>query len=224
MTDGVLPVTAERLQRASAELARVEALVADLGELSRIESPELKPRLADVDAGRFLSDLCHRFQVEAGKRGIAFACASQPGLVLRADSHLLHRAATNVLQNAFQHVGEAGRVAVSIAAGRAEETSGPAGAAGAAASGSSGSGPAAGRAAIRIENTGSIPEEEIPRVFDRLHRGEHSRHAPGSGLGLTIARAIMDLHGGSIRIANSGAGTVVVEMSLPVAKAGSSGP
>ena len=46
-------------------------------------------------------------------------------------------------------------------------------------------------------------------------RGEHSRHAPGSGLGLTIARVVMELHGGSIGISNSGAGTVVVEMTLP---------
>jgi two-component system sensor histidine kinase BaeS len=72
--------------------------------------------------------------------------------------------------------------------------------------------------AIRIENTGSSPEEEIPLVFDRLHRGEHSRHSPGSGLGLTIAKAVMELHGGSIRIANSGTGTVVVELSLPTAR------
>ncbi len=173
MTDGVLPVTPDRLQRASAELSRVEALVTDLGELSRIESPGMRPVFADVDAGRFLSELCQRFQFEAGKRGIAFACASDPGLVFSADSHLLHRAATNVLQNAFQHVPERGRVAVSIGAG------GP-------------------QVAIRIENTGSIPEEEIPLVFDRLHRGEHSRHSPGSGLGLTIAKAVMELHGGSI--------------------------
>jgi two-component system sensor histidine kinase BaeS len=193
MTDGVLPVTPDRLQRASTELSRVEALVADLGELSRIESPGMKPVFADVDAGRFLSELCQRFQLEAEKRGIEFACASVPGLTLSADSRLLHRAATNVLQNAFQHVEHRGRVAVSIGADGSQ-------------------------AVIRIENTGSIPEEEIPRVFDRLYRGEHSRHAPGSGLGLTIAKAVMELHGGSIRIANSGAGKVVVEMSFPGAR------
>jgi two-component system sensor histidine kinase BaeS len=75
------------------------------------------------------------------------------------------------------------------------------------------------RVVIRVENTGTIPDDEIPRVFDRLHRGEHSRHTPGSGLGLTIARAVMDVHGGSITIANSGAGSVVVVMSVPAAPA-----
>lgn len=194
MTDGVLPVTADRLQRASAELSRVEALVADLGELSHIESPGMRPVFAHVDAGRFLAELCERFRLEAGRRGIGYSCSSAPGLAFEADSHLLHRAATNVLQNAFQHVKDGGRVSVGI-----EERGGP--------------------AAIRIENTGSIPDEEIPRVFERLHRGEHSRHAPGSGLGLTIARAVMELHGGSIGISNSGAGTVVVEMILPQSRA-----
>lgn len=190
MTDGVLPVTPERLQRASVELSRVEALVADLAELSRLESPGLAPAFAEIDAAGFLADLCDRFALEAGRRAIAFGCDTPAGLVFRADSHLLHRAATNVLQNAFQHVADGGRVGVSIA------SAGP-------------------RVVIRIENAGSIPETEIPRVFDRLHRGEHSRHTPGSGLGLSIARAVMDVHEGSITIANSGAGSVVVAMSLP---------
>jgi two-component system sensor histidine kinase BaeS len=194
MTDGVLPVTPERLQRASGELARVEALVADLSELSRIESPGMVPAISGIDADRFLADLCDRFALEAGRRGIAFTYTAPADLVFHADSHLLHRAATNVLQNAFQHVADGGRVGVEISA-------------------------ASPRVVIRVENTGSIPEDEIPRVFDRLNRGEHSRHTPGTGLGLTIARAVMDVHGGSITIVNSGAGSVVVAMSVPVVPA-----
>ena len=207
MTDGVLPVTPERLQRASGELARVEALVADLSELSRIESPGMVPAVSEIDATRFLADLCDRFTLEAGRRGIAFGCAASAGLAFRADSHLLHRAATNVLQNAFQHVADGGRVTVGISAGvAAEDGAGPGVAAGP-------------NVVIRVENTGSLPEDEIPRVFDRLHRGEHSRHTPGTVLGLTIARAVMDVHGGSITIANSGAGSVVVAMSVPAVPA-----
>jgi two-component system, OmpR family, sensor histidine kinase BaeS len=201
MTDGVLPVTPERLQRASGELARVEALVADLSELSRIESPGMAPVIAELDAARFLADLCDRFALEAGRRGVAFEHTAPADLVFRADSHLLHRAATNVLQNAFQHVADGGRVTVGITAAVAA---------------ADGAGPGV---VIRIENTGSIPEDEIPRVFDRLHRGEHSRHTPGTGLGLSIARAVMDVHGGSITIANSSTGSVVVVMRVPAVPA-----
>ncbi len=141
----------------------------------------MKPVFAEVDAARFLAELCGRFALEAQRRRIEVSCSSAPGLAFEADSHLLHRAATNVLQNAFQHVADGGRIGVAMDLRD-------------------------GMVSIRIENTGAIPEDEIPRVFDRLHRGEHSRHAPGSGLGLTIARAVLDLHGGSIGIANSGRG------------------
>ena len=82
MTDGVLPVTPARLQRASGELARVEALVADLAELSRIESPGMVPAISEIDAGRFLADLSDRFTLEAGRRGIVFGSdgAGRPGV------------------------------------------------------------------------------------------------------------------------------------------------
>ncbi|MQY77480.1 MAG: hypothetical protein GH155_07640 [Spirochaeta sp.] len=54
---------------------------------------------------------------------------------------------------------------------------------------------------IRVFNSGgAIPEEEINRVFDRLFRGEYARNTPGSGLGLTIAKKISELHGGTIAI------------------------
>jgi two-component system sensor histidine kinase BaeS len=194
MTDGVLPVTSGRLGRAQAELSRVEALVSDLGELSRIESPGMRPVLAAVEASSFAEDLYQRFVAEARRLGIAFDRSADPGLWFRADKHLLMRAATNVVQNALQHAGNGGRVSIGITRTRA--TSGRA-------------------VAIGVENTGSVPEEEIPRVFDRLYRGEGARHTPGSGLGLTIAKAVVDLHGGTIGIANTTKGTVVVEIRLP---------
>ena len=196
MGDGVLPVTPERLARARAELLRAQALVEDLGELSRIESPGMKPRLAKIGAEDLLEELCGRFALEAERRGIALDCRADSGLTLTADEHLLVRATGNVLQNALQHAGDGGRVSLSISADGEAVALHPG-------------------AVIRTENTGSLPEEQIPRVFDRMYRGEGARHTPGSGLGLTIAKAIVELHGGSISIANSGRGTVVVEMRLP---------
>ena len=65
---------------------------------------------------------------------------------------------------------------------------------------------------ISLFNSGApIPEEEINRVFDRLFRGEYARNTPGSGLGLTIARKITELHGGTIAIrSRNDYGTTVV--------------
>ena len=52
-------------------------------------------------------------------------------------------------------------------------------------------------------NTGAISEDDIPHVFDRLYRGDRSRNTAGSGLGLSIAQAIANLHGGKIEVQNA---------------------
>jgi two-component system sensor histidine kinase BaeS len=68
---------------------------------------------------------------------------------------------------------------------------------------------------LAVFNTGEpIPDPDLPKVFDRLFRGEYARSSPGSGLGLTIAQRIAELHGGEIQIANQDEG-VLVQMSLP---------
>ena len=68
---------------------------------------------------------------------------------------------------------------------------------------------------IRVSNAGPvIPERDLERVFERLYRGEYARSSPGSGLGLTIARRIAELHGGSVTLRSSAGQGTVVEMRL----------
>ena len=68
---------------------------------------------------------------------------------------------------------------------------------------------------LSVFNTGDpIPAGDLPKLFDRLFRGEYARSTPGSGLGLTIARRIAELHGGEVRIANREDG-VRAEILLP---------
>ena len=72
-----------------------------------------------------------------------------------------------------------------------------------------------GRTVITLANSGEpIPPEELEKVFDRLFRGEYARSSPGSGLGLTIAKRIAELHGGALSIRNREEGGVVVELLL----------
>lgn len=189
MIDGVLAATPERLRRALGEISRIEALVSDLAELSRIESPEMKPSSGTVSGVKLAAEVESRFALEAQRKGVGLSSACTAG-DFPADEHLLLRAVNNLVQNALQHTEAGGMVALSIG----EEPGG---------------------VAIRVENTGSIPEEEIPRVFDRLFRGERARHTRGSGLGLTIAKAIVELHRGTIGIGNTPDGTVRVAVRLP---------
>ena len=98
------------------------------------------------------------------------------------------RAVSNIMANAVRHADSEGLVRLEI---DKDETN---------------------KVVISLFNSGApIPEEEINRVFDRLFRGEYARNTPGSGLGLTIARKITELHGGTIAIrSRNDYGTTVV--------------
>jgi two-component system, OmpR family, sensor histidine kinase BaeS len=194
MIDGVLAATPERLERALGEISRIEALVSDLAELSRIESPGMKLSPGTVSGRELAAEVESRFALEARKKGTVLSCVSEVD-AFPADEHLLLRAVNNVVQNAVQHTKAGGRVTLAVA----QEAD-----------------PDGSRwIALRVENSGSIPEEEIPKVFDRLFRGERARHTRGSGLGLSIAKAIVDLHRGTIGIRNTQEGTVNVTIRIP---------
>ena len=74
--------------------------------------------------------------------------------------------------------------------------------------------PESGAARIRVLNSGFIPEEDLPRIFNRLYRGDRSRSTAGSGLGLSIAKAVVALHGGSVQAENVSAGNLPPELRL----------
>jgi len=175
MRDGVLSLTGERVGKNLDEILRIESLVDDLAELTRLESPEMKLRTVAVSAERFCRDLESRFEQDFRAKRITaeWGCGA---LTLFADEGLLLRAISNFITNAVRHTPEGGRIRVAF-----EE--------------------AAEGFAVRVFNTGeAIPKEEIERIFQRLYRGERSRMTPGAGLGLTISLKIAELHGGTVRV------------------------
>jgi two-component system sensor histidine kinase BaeS len=190
MRDGVLSLTGERVGKNLDEILRIESLVDDLAELTRLESPEMKLRTVAVSAERFCRDLESRFEQDFRAKRITaeWGCGA---LTLFADEGLLLRAISNFITNAIRHTPEGGRIRVSF-----EE--------------------AAEGFAVGVFNTGeAIPKEEIERIFQRLYRGEHSRRTPGAGLGLTISLKIAELHGGTVAVeSEEGRGTGVI-MTLP---------
>ena len=191
MSDGVLPVTSERFDRTTAELGRMERLIDDLEELMRLESPETRVAMQPIDANRFAQDARGRFEALAVQKGVRFTImVSIP--TFPADENLLSRAISNVLSNAIRHCEKNGTVTFEIS-GNDQKT------------------------LLSVHNTGDpIPADEIPKVFDRLYRGEYARNTPGSGLGLTIADRIARLHDGMIGIeSKEGMGTKITFI-LPV--------
>ncbi len=188
MQDGVLPVTPERIRRNVVEVRRIEGLVSGLEELMRLESPEMTAEAGEVSGDSLLAELTDRFALEAERKGIRLEADNRAGF-FRADHGLLLRAASNLVANALRHAPQGGRVAVVILRRQGE-------------------------VALRVTNSGPpVPEVELERVFDRLFRGEYARSSSGSGLGLTIARRIAELHGGGARLWNEPGG-VAAELTL----------
>lgn len=181
MNDGVLEATAERFAALYSELTLIEKLVWNLQDLSRFESPEMKISAVKVSAFKFTEDVALRFSLLAEKKKIKFTvqkkCAED--FEFTADPLLLMRCVSNLLQNAFQYTAEGSEVTLCT-----EETPEK-------------------HVRISVMNTGAISEDDIPHVFDRLYRGDRSRSTAGSGLGLSIAQAIANLHGGKIEVQNA---------------------
>ena len=188
--DGVYQADPARIAGTLEELARVEGLINDLDELMRLEEPTRSLTITEFDSAGFAAALQQRFAPELQQKQLAWQTAVETPQIT-ADEGLLLRAVSNLVANAIRHADPGSPVALSI-----RQTD-------------------AGQLAIQVCNQGpTVPEEEIPRLFERLYRGEYARGTRGSGLGLTIARRIVRLHAGEITMDSDSSGTVVT-ISLP---------
>lgn len=188
MHDGVLDTSPQRIGRLLQELERVEYLVRNLSELSRYESPEMKIVPTSLTSSGFMDDMQDRFAFLCEQKGIKFIF-EEGNFSFYADEHLLQRCVSNVVQNAIQHTDSGGTISLSFY----EKDS---------------------QFIFQIKNTGHISEEHLEKVFDRFYRGDRSRNLSGSGLGLPIVKAIMNLHQGKVEMYNS-EDSVCVTLTFP---------
>jgi len=165
---------------------RLGNLVQDLILLSKMESPELQKKRAAIDFDKLVRSVVEEFDALFNAKGIALeADKIQPSQIL-GDSDSLKRLVMNLLQNALRYTETGGRVAVMLDhVGRSTR--------------------------LTVSDTGiGIPEDSVPRIFDRFYRVEKSRTraAGGAGLGLSIVKAIVDVHRGRIEVTSKvGTGT-----------------
>jgi two-component system, OmpR family, sensor histidine kinase CiaH len=176
------------------EIMRMERLTRDLLTLARSDRGELQLSLGRVDLGLFARDLATRVGILASARGIRLeTCVADTPVVIEADPDRLQQVGLIVLDNALNHTPPGGTITI-----RAEQRDG--------------------EAILEIADTGEgIPEEHLARVFDRFHRVDASRarRTGGAGLGLAIARTLVNAHGGDIAIAVRHPGGTRVTIRLP---------
>lgn len=185
LLDGVLEPTPELLARMRREVRRLERLVEDLQELSRVEAGQLSLRRRPVSVGESLEPVLARLGPQFREKGVQLVVEVPRSLPrVLADPDRIGQVLTNLLGNALQYTPAGGRVVV-----RAWATEG--------------------EVAVSVADTGiGIPSEHLPFVFDRFYRVDRSRSRAGggAGIGLTIAKGLVELHGGRIWAESPGAG------------------
>lgn len=178
------------------ETARLNRLVDQLLELARLDAEEIRPRLEPFLFDELAQDVLQKVRPRADHLGITIDICRTEGLPqTRADIAMMERVLLNLLDNALRHTPAGGRIEICTA-------------------------PGDGRLEVRVSDTGTgIPADELPHVGERFFRGRRSREldARCTGLGLSIVRGLLALHGAVLDIrSREGAGTTV-SFSVPVA-------
>lgn len=193
------PIAADELDEAIDETDQLLQSFSALLRLSRIEAqpPATDEPLVQMDA--LARDAMELYAAVAGERGITLLGDFAPAAV-HGDADQLFQALVNLLDNAIKFSPDGGEVSLQIAT-------------------------AEGQAVVRVRDAGpGIAENDHARVFDRFERLDAARHTPGTGLGLSLVRAIVLRHGGNILLQDGGPG-LVVQITLPqAAKKGANGP
>jgi histidine kinase len=198
LMDNVLPASAETYQQIHAESERLNRLVDDLQELSRVEAKAVLLDVHPVDSAALINTVIKRMQYQFdGKRIALTSNLSADPIHVLADEGRAIQILTNLIGNALQYTPENGTVAVSVS--REKDHA---------------------RISIRDNGVG-IPPEQLARIFDRFYRVDKSRSRArgGSGIGLTIARHLVEAHGGKLWAQSGGEnqGSEFI-FTLPLAK------
>jgi signal transduction histidine kinase len=185
LADDLAPDEATRrryLAGLTANVERLSALVDDLFELSAIQAGAVSLQLEPTSLPDLATEVLDRFEPEAAAAGVRLECQLDGGRPVLAGRDQLGRVLANLVANGIRHTPRGGRVRVAVADGD-------------------------GTAVLRVtDSCGGIPEADLSRVFDQLWRGDPARSTKGAGLGLAIARGLVDAHGGSIGVANVAGG------------------
>lgn len=172
------------------ETEKISNMVDDLLDLSQIEADVYVLRKSDFSLAGMLDKIVerHKTAFEDGNFTISYSRSHNGELQYFGDPLRLEQAVRNILNNAIKHVNPGGEIFVEL---KTEN----------------------GRPVILISNEGDpIPEEDLPHIFESFYQGSNKKS--GAGLGLSITKHIISLHGGSISASNGNNG-VTVKISLP---------
>lgn len=200
MTDDLLPASTEELGGLHHEVIRLSRLVEDLRLLSLADAGDLQLRSDTIDANVLVKSAVGRMNPQAESRGVTLVAAlhGTPAPII-GDEDKLQQVLANLVSNALRFTPAGKRVEVSVHANRQQVM-------------------------MRVSDQGpGIDPVDLPDMFERFYKGDRSRsrNDSGSGLGLSIVKQLVDLHGGKVQAALPASGGLQVTIWLPAASANS---
>lgn len=178
MIDGILPITKDKLNYLNDEVIRFGSLLNNLNSLKQFETENIKLNIETIFLGDLINDVCNEFSPIAKEKNINIHMHFEPKkFMILGDMYKLKQVFINLISNAVKFSNTNGHIWVSVSENKNKVI-----------------------AEIRDNGIG-IDKEDLPYIFERLYRGDKSRHLiSGSGIGLTIVKKILTLHEASIDV------------------------
>ncbi len=192
--DGVYPADEEHIAGALEETYLLERLVEDLRLLALAEARQLPFEKKPLQVQEVIERVLSLFKPQAAERDIAIQFQAESVPLLSLDPQRLEQVISNIIDNAIRYVPMGGKIEIDLRRVRDE-------------------------VAITISDNGpGVPEEDLPRIFHRFWRGDksRSRHSGGAGLGLAIAKQLVEDQGGTISAHNVPEGGLQIRLAFPV--------
>lgn len=179
----------------NSEADRMTRLVRDLLQLSRLDNQQMNWNMEEISFKNLVKNVVERMEMEAGNKKQQLECHVIGDLPdIEADYGRLEQVVINLLSNAIKYTPEGGRISVFV-------------------------GKSSNEVYMKMTDTGiGIPENDLPRIFERFYRVDkaRSREMGGTGLGLAIAKEIVEAHSGNISITSEKEKGTEVIVRLPV--------
>ena len=169
----------EALSDCLEESERVLSMLTTLMDISEAETGTMKLNVSEVNLAQLTGEIRELYEDTAEVAGVSLTASVPEDLMVRADRDRLRQALANLVDNAIKYTPRGGRVLVEASASQSAVE-------------------------IRVSDTGAgISEQDLPRIFDRLYRGDQSRATRGLGLGLSLVRAYVEAQGGTVTVTSS---------------------
>ncbi|MEM7346322.1 MAG: ATP-binding protein [Chloroflexota bacterium] len=183
MLDGVYPMDTTEMARLYEQTRLLSRLVNDLHELAQAEAKKLPLHIQAVDLATLIQTTSDTFSPLAEEKGVNLHTQLPADLpLIPLDSARIKQVLHNLINNSLRHTPDDGSVTIAVE-------------------------PDVDTVLIKVIDTGEgIPPEHLPQIFDRFYRTDlaRTRDRGGAGLGLAIARAIVEVHGGQMSVVSEG--------------------